>query len=120
MSSFRNAFDPPDPASLAAPLVQSVQCAIYMRLRKTHGNKAGALGWLIVRLGQPEHRDFEESMQLAMAQEPATLAAFSRIVRDARAGARAPGAGSLCDLILDGLGSAEAAASVRASRAAKR
>lgn len=109
-----DAFLPPDPNSLGAPVAQRVQCAIYMRLKKTHGNRAGALGWLLVRLGQPDHREHDEALDTIMTRAPSELAALSSAVGAARAAAKAPGAVELCVAILEVLASAQASASLQA------
>lgn len=65
---FESAFDAPDPSSLGTPAVQSVQASLYLRLKKSRGNKAGDIGWLLVRSAQPEH-----------PRHPAALAALSSL-----------------------------------------
>lgn len=53
--TFDRAFDPPTPGTTGVPAAQSVQSSLYLRLKKSRGDKAGAIGWLLVRAGQPEH-----------------------------------------------------------------
>ncbi len=88
-----DAFLPPDfSSSRATAAATSAQCSLYQRLRKSHGNRAGALAWLLVRLAQPDHREHEEACEAVMAQSPADLTALLAVVRVACGAARAPGA----------------------------
>ncbi len=81
------AFDPPSPGALASDVARSVQSSIFQRLRPRYKDRAGDLAWLIVRLGQPEHREHEEAFDLMLARPLSDLTALLSVVR---APARAP------------------------------
>ncbi len=112
-----DAFLPPDfSRSTATAVATSVQCSLYQRLRKSHGNRAGALAWLLVRLAQPDHREHEEAFDSLLSQPMPALAALSTIVGSARAaaGPGKPGVRELFDAIAVALETARAAAHLRA------
>ena len=115
--AIKNAFDPIDPLSLGTPAYQTVQASIYGRLRKTRGKTAGDLGWLLVRLGQPSHREHEEALETIMTRPASELAALSTVVVAARDSLKGPGPRELCVAILEVLSSAHASASLQAKAA---
>lgn len=78
---FASAFDPPDPSSLGTPAVQSVQASLYLRLKKARGNKAGDIGWLLVRLAQPEHPRHESAIAAISALCVADLRGLAATAR---------------------------------------
>ncbi len=121
--AIRDAFLPIDPSTLGTPVAQSVQCSLYMRLKKTHGKNAGSLGWLLVRLGQPEHREHDEAIEMIMGRPSADLVALSSVVGSARAAAKTPAARDLCGAVIEvinlAIESATAVERARADRAAK-
>lgn len=80
MSRFDHAFDAPEPSTLGVSGIQSVQSSLYLRLRKTYGNKSGTMGWLLVRLAQPEHADHQAAFD-ALSSRPQTLGGLLRIAR---------------------------------------
>ncbi len=98
--------------------VQSVQSSLYMRLKKTHGSKAGAMGWMLVRLGQPDH-EANGDANAAMHRNPA---AISSLLAVARATAAAPvvvrraESRELAGLIVEALEGIQAFASARGAR----
>ena len=119
--AIRDAFLPPDfSRSRATSAATSVQCSLYQRLRKSHADRAGALGWLLVRLGQPEHREHDEALETIMTRTPAELAALSSVVGAARAAAKGAGASEICDAILEVMASAQASASLQAKARGER
>jgi hypothetical protein len=105
MSSIGDAFLPPDPASLGVPALSTLQTSLFNRLRKTYGNRSGAMSWLLVRLAQPSHRDHMAALTAIEAQPTATLSALSLVVAAARAAlvARVPGVGPIADQIIETL-----------------
>jgi hypothetical protein len=111
--AIKDAFLPIDPSTLGTPVAQSVQCALYMRLRKTHGKNAGNLGWLLVRLGQPNHREHDEACSAIMTRPSDELATLTIAVTSARTAAKTADARELCVAILDVLGLATAVAGTR-------
>ncbi len=111
--SIATAFDPPDPASLGTPAAQSVQCALFMRLKKTYGNRAGDVGWLLVRLGQPEHRDYEAALESCFRRTVPELTTLSSAVASARTKARTDQTRELLDAIEAALLTARGVASKR-------
>ncbi len=78
---FASAFDPPDPSSLGTPAVQSVQASLYLRLKKARGNKAGDIGWLLVRLAQPDHPRHEPALAALSALGVGDLRALAVTAR---------------------------------------
>lgn len=92
-----------------------MQSSIYARLKKTHGNKSGAMAWLLVRLGQPDHDAYQEAFD-ALSRNPSAL---SSLLVVARATAAAPVVGrrkearELAEEIVTALESLTAAAGVK-------
>ena len=115
--AIRNAFDPVDPLSLGTPAYTSVQASLFNRLRKTRGKTAGDLGWLLVRLGQPDHREHAEACDTIMTRPASELAALSAVVVAARDSLKGPGPRELCSAILEVLSSAHASAALQAKAA---
>ncbi len=115
--SIKDAFDPPDFTRVrSASAATSVQSSLYQRLRKTRGDKAGSLGWLLVRLGQPDHREFDDALEAIATRPLSDLVAFSALVSGARAAAKAPGASELCDAILNELDGARCVIAARGGK----
>ncbi len=83
---FDDAFEPPAPGSTGVSAVQSVQSSLYMRLKKTYGSKAGAMGWILIRLGQFDHPENGDA-NAALLRNPAAL---SPLLAVAKATAAAP------------------------------
>ena len=78
---FASAFDAPDPATLGTPAVQSVQSSLYLRLKKSKGNKAGDIGWLLVRAAQPEHDRHASALAALSSQGTAGVRALVAVAR---------------------------------------
>lgn len=78
---FAGAFDPPDPATLGTPVVQSVQSSLYQRLRRSKGGKAGSIAWLLVRAGTPKHAAHGEAMTILEGLSAGALAELLAVVR---------------------------------------
>jgi hypothetical protein len=114
--SISRAFDPPTPGPLSTSVAQSVQSSLYQRLRKTYKDRAGDVGWLLVRLGQPDHREHDEACQAVNARSLADITAFLAVVRAAPRSRRTPAADDLVRAIADVLELAAAAATMRGSR----
>ncbi len=89
---FDSAFEPPTPGSTGVSFVQTVQSSLYMRLKKTHGSKAGAMAWMLVRLGQPDHDQSLEANE-AISRNPAAISGLLAVAR-ATAGAPVVAGGS--------------------------
>ncbi len=117
MMSIKDAFDPPDfTRQNQLNTAKSVQTSLFHRLRKTRGDKAGSLGWLLVRLGQPDHREYDDALEAIGSRPLSDLLAFSALVSGARAAAKAPGASELCDAILSELEGARCVVSARGGK----
>ncbi len=101
---FSKAFDPPIPGTTGVNPVQSVQSSLYLRLKKSRGNKAGTIGWLLVRAGQPEHPRHAEALEALEGLDASGLAEVLAVAR-ATVGALSgkPDALALARLILDEL-----------------
>lgn len=115
--SIRDAFIPAGPDDVGVPFYVSIQASLYNRLRRSRGKAAGSLGWLLVRLGQPGHREHAEAVELVSDRPTADLAALSLIVGAARAAARTAPARELCDAILLELDTASVVSATRALQA---
>jgi hypothetical protein len=93
------AFDPPSDAPAFSP-AQRVQCAIFRRLRPRYRDRAGDLGWLLVRLGQPEHREHEAAVEGVLTRSLAELTYLLEVIRTTRSMAKTADARAFCDAII--------------------
>ncbi len=116
--SISRAFDPPAVGALPGSVAQSVQSSLWQRLKPTYRDRAGDLAWLLVRLGQPDHREHGEACDAIMARPASELAALSGFVGAAPRGPRSAEAAALVAVILEVLMDALASQALRA-RAAK-
>lgn len=82
MSKFDHAFDR---SPSVTPAVTSLQTSLFSRLRRGYGRSAGTLGWLLVRLGQPDHGDYEAACEALRARPSTELLSLLGTVRAARA-----------------------------------
>ncbi len=102
------AFDPPDFAAAAAvDSAKSVQTSLFQRLKKKYGNRAGDLGWLLVRLGQPQHREHGAALDAIVTRPVEELTLFQSLVSAASSAAKTQGARDMCGVILTSLHWAE-------------
>lgn len=107
MGKFDHVFDPPSPDSLLRPAVTCVQASLYGRLKRTSGDRAGRLGWLLIRLGQPDHPDHRDARTSLSSQPISTLVglrAAAVATRGAPAIAGRPETAALAQSIVDALG----------------
>jgi hypothetical protein len=101
---FARAFDPPDPATLLPSPVQSIQSSLYQRLRRSYGRQAGTVGWLLVRLAQPKHRDHASAVASVSALPRGPLGALAACARATLDAATRPDARELAAGIVTALG----------------
>lgn len=112
---FARAFDAPSPDSLLRPAVTCLQASLYGRLKKRYGNKAGDLGWLLVRLAQPSHRDHASAMRALESRSSEDFGAMLEAVKGAETAPSVAGRSECRDLchrilaVFSSLGAARAA-----------
>lgn len=114
--SISRAFDPPSQAPLAGAVAQSVQSSLWQRLKPTYRDRAGDLAWLLVRLGQPSHREHDEAIETIMGRPASELAALSSVVAAPSRARRNADASALVAAILEVLSAAQASATMRGAR----
>lgn len=112
--SISRAFDPPSHSPLVGAVAQSVQSSLWQRLKPAYRDRAGDLAWLLVRLGQPSHREHDEAVTAIMLRPASELAALSSAVGAAPRSPRSADASALVAAILEVLSAAQASASLQA------